>query len=81
MSARPWLVTPDEFADPDDLELGCAINGVQVQKSRTSHLIISVPQLIESLSSKDELADVHVEQPQIEEVIARFYDLHGASEA
>jgi ABC-2 type transport system ATP-binding protein len=43
--------------------------------------IISVPQLIESLSSKYELADVHVEQPQIEEVIARFYDLHGASEA
>jgi ABC-2 type transport system ATP-binding protein len=43
--------------------------------------IISVPQLIERLSSKYELADVHVEQPQIEEVIARFYDLHGASEA
>jgi len=42
---------------------------------------ISVPQLIESISSKYELADVHVEQPQIEEVIARFYDLHGASEA
>ena len=32
----PWLVTPDEFADPDDLELGCAINGEEVQKSRTS---------------------------------------------
>lgn len=47
----PWLVTPDEFADPDDLELGCAINGVQVQKSRTSHLIISVPQLVAKLSA------------------------------
>ena len=47
----PWLVTPDEFADPDDLELGCAINGEEVQKSRTSHLIISVPRLVAKLSA------------------------------
>jgi 2-keto-4-pentenoate hydratase/2-oxohepta-3-ene-1,7-dioic acid hydratase in catechol pathway len=47
----PWLVTIDEFADPDDLELGSAINGVQVQKSRTSNLIISVPQLVAKLSA------------------------------
>jgi 2,4-didehydro-3-deoxy-L-rhamnonate hydrolase len=47
----PWLVTPDELADPDDLELGCSINGVQVQKSRTSHLIISVPQLVAKISA------------------------------
>ena len=47
----PWLVTPDEFADPDDLELGCAINGEEVQKSRTSLLIISVPRLIAKMSA------------------------------
>jgi 2,4-didehydro-3-deoxy-L-rhamnonate hydrolase len=47
----PWLVTLDEFADPDDLELGCAINGEEVQKSRTSNLIISVPQLVAKLSA------------------------------
>ncbi len=47
----PWLVTPDEFADPDDLELGCAINGEEMQKSRTSHLIISVPRLVARLSA------------------------------
>ena len=47
----PWLVTVDEFARPDDLELGCAINGEEVQKSRTRHLIISVPQLIAKLSA------------------------------
>jgi 2-keto-4-pentenoate hydratase/2-oxohepta-3-ene-1,7-dioic acid hydratase in catechol pathway len=47
----PWLVTPDEFANPDDLELGCAINGEEVQKSRTSHLIMSVPQLVAKLSA------------------------------
>jgi 2,4-didehydro-3-deoxy-L-rhamnonate hydrolase len=47
----PWLVTVDEFADPDDLELSCSINGEDVQKSRTSYLIMSVPQLIARLSA------------------------------
>jgi 2-keto-4-pentenoate hydratase/2-oxohepta-3-ene-1,7-dioic acid hydratase in catechol pathway len=23
----PWLVTVDEFSNPDNLELGCSING------------------------------------------------------
>ncbi|MBN9621015.1 MAG: fumarylacetoacetate hydrolase family protein [Actinobacteria bacterium] len=47
----PLLVTPDEFADPDDLGLSCAIDGEQVQKSRTSELIFSVPALIAQLSA------------------------------
>ncbi|MDA8320750.1 MAG: fumarylacetoacetate hydrolase family protein [Actinomycetota bacterium] len=47
----PWLVTPDELADPDDLELGCSLDGCQVQKSRTSQLIFSVPELIVQLSA------------------------------
>ncbi len=46
----PWLVTLDEFGDPDDLELGCAINGEEVQKGRTRDLIFSVPLLVASLS-------------------------------
>ena len=46
----PGLVTPDEFANPDDLELGCAINGEEVQKGRTQDLIFSVPLLVASLS-------------------------------
>jgi 2,4-diketo-3-deoxy-L-fuconate hydrolase len=46
----PCLVTPDEFANPDDLELGCSINGVQMQKARTRELIFGVPDLIEQLS-------------------------------
>jgi 2-keto-4-pentenoate hydratase/2-oxohepta-3-ene-1,7-dioic acid hydratase in catechol pathway len=46
----PWLVTVDELADPDDLELGCAINGEPVQRARTSELIFSVPELIAKLS-------------------------------
>jgi 2,4-didehydro-3-deoxy-L-rhamnonate hydrolase len=46
----PWLVTPDEFADPDDLELGCTINGVQMQHARTSTLVFPVPALIAEMS-------------------------------
>jgi 2,4-diketo-3-deoxy-L-fuconate hydrolase len=47
----PWLVTPDELADPDDLALGCSINGEQMQKGRTSSMIISVPVLVAKLSA------------------------------
>jgi 2,4-didehydro-3-deoxy-L-rhamnonate hydrolase len=47
----PWLVTVDEFDNPDDLELGCAIDGESVQHSRTSNLIFPVPLLIERLSA------------------------------
>ena len=46
----PWLVTPDEFTDPDDLELGCTIDGEQVQKGRTRDLIFPVSTLIAALS-------------------------------
>ena len=47
----PWLSTLDEFDDPNDLELGCAIDGEQVQLGRTSDLIFSVPALITKLSA------------------------------
>lgn len=47
----PWLVTPDELADPDDLGLGCSIDGTTVQDARTSDLIFSVPHLIAELSA------------------------------
>jgi 2,4-didehydro-3-deoxy-L-rhamnonate hydrolase len=47
----PWLVTPDELADPDDLALGCSVDGEKVQDARTSELIFSVPRLIAELSS------------------------------
>jgi 2,4-didehydro-3-deoxy-L-rhamnonate hydrolase len=47
----PWLVTPDEFDDPDDIALGCTVNGESVQKGRTSDLIFSVPRLVAELSA------------------------------
>jgi 2-keto-4-pentenoate hydratase/2-oxohepta-3-ene-1,7-dioic acid hydratase in catechol pathway len=46
----PWLVTPDEVTDPDDLALGCSVNGETVQDARTSDLIFSVPRLVAELS-------------------------------
>jgi len=47
----PYVVTPDELPDRDDLEVGCQVNGEQMQKGRTSNLIFSVPLLVERLSS------------------------------
>jgi 2,4-diketo-3-deoxy-L-fuconate hydrolase len=47
----PWVVTPDELADPDDLAIGCTVNGEEVQKSRTSDLVFGTDALIHLLSS------------------------------
>jgi 2-keto-4-pentenoate hydratase/2-oxohepta-3-ene-1,7-dioic acid hydratase in catechol pathway len=46
----PWVVTLDELADPDDIELQCAIDGETVQHGRTSDFLFPVPALIEGLS-------------------------------
>jgi len=51
----PCLVTIDELNDPDDLEIGCALNGEEMQKARTSEFVFSIPQLIASLSRIVEL--------------------------
>ena len=51
----PWLITPDEVAHRDDLEIGCTLDGEVMQSSRTSKMIFSVPQLVEKLSSVCEL--------------------------
>jgi 2,4-diketo-3-deoxy-L-fuconate hydrolase len=47
----PWVVTTDELDDPDDLALGCAIDGVTVQDARTGDLVFGVPQLLAELSA------------------------------
>ncbi|MFE4174010.1 fumarylacetoacetate hydrolase family protein [Streptomyces sp. NPDC056909] len=47
----PFLVTPDAIEDPDNLALGCSLNGEEVQKGRTDDLIFSVPALIARLSA------------------------------
>ena len=47
----PWVVTPDELGDPDDLALGCSVDGEVVQEGRTSDLVFSVPRLVAELSA------------------------------
>ncbi|WP_063065804.1 fumarylacetoacetate hydrolase family protein [Nocardia violaceofusca] len=47
----PWLVTPDELPDPDDLHMTCTLNGEEVQKTSTKDMIFPVPQLISRLSA------------------------------
>jgi 2,4-didehydro-3-deoxy-L-rhamnonate hydrolase len=47
----PWLVTPEEVPNHDDLALGCSVDGDTVQNARTSDLIFSVPQLVAELSA------------------------------
>jgi 2-keto-4-pentenoate hydratase/2-oxohepta-3-ene-1,7-dioic acid hydratase in catechol pathway len=47
----PVLVTPDALDDPDDLEIGCSLNGRVMQKGRTSDMLFSVAELIASISA------------------------------
>lgn len=47
----PWLVTPDELPDPDDIGITCWVNGEQVQHARTSRMIYSVPDIVAELST------------------------------
>lgn len=50
--AGPDLVTIDELPDPDDLALGCELDGgAALQRGRTSDLIFPVPELIARLSA------------------------------
>lgn len=45
----PWVVTADELV-PDDLGLGCMINGVAIQDRRSSQMRTGIPELISYLS-------------------------------
>lgn len=45
----PWIVTADEL-DPNDLRLGCSINGDAIQDGRTSWMRSQIPDLLAYLS-------------------------------
>ncbi|MEU8136486.1 fumarylacetoacetate hydrolase family protein [Streptodolium elevatio] len=47
----PVLVTPDEFADPDDLEITGLVNGAMVQQARTKEMIFPVADLVARISA------------------------------
>ncbi len=49
--AGPWLVTPDEVRDPNNLDLWLTVNGESRQKSNTSFLVYDIARLIEFASS------------------------------
>lgn len=46
----PWVVSLDEFEDPNDLGLGCSIDGEVVQSGTTAGLIFSISRSISELS-------------------------------
>jgi 2-keto-4-pentenoate hydratase/2-oxohepta-3-ene-1,7-dioic acid hydratase in catechol pathway len=47
----PWMVTTDEIADPDQLDLWLSVNGQMRQQSNTRHMVYDVARLIEYASS------------------------------
>ncbi len=47
----PWLVTRDEIADPQALELSCHVNGQPMQHGHTADMLFPVARLIEFISS------------------------------
>lgn len=46
----PWLATPDEIADPDNIRLWLSLNGVMRQDSNTRQFVFKVPFLLSYIS-------------------------------
>jgi 2-keto-4-pentenoate hydratase/2-oxohepta-3-ene-1,7-dioic acid hydratase in catechol pathway len=42
----PWLVTPDELTDPDNLAMSLDVNGVRKQTGSTATMIFKIPDLL-----------------------------------
>ena len=42
----PWIVTPDELPDPQDLGIRCLVNGEALQDSSTKQMIFGVAELV-----------------------------------
>jgi 2-keto-4-pentenoate hydratase/2-oxohepta-3-ene-1,7-dioic acid hydratase in catechol pathway len=47
----PWMVTPDEMGQIDDLRLRCFVNGVLMQDGCVGDLIFKIPDMIVHLSA------------------------------
>jgi 2-keto-4-pentenoate hydratase/2-oxohepta-3-ene-1,7-dioic acid hydratase in catechol pathway len=47
----PAIVTADEIADPQALDIQMIINGEVLQSSNTSQMVFGIPELIEYISS------------------------------
>lgn len=46
----PWLVTPDEISDPQNLGLELRLNGAVMQRSNTDDMIFSVAEILSYMS-------------------------------
>lgn len=46
----PWLVTPDEVEDPNNLDMFLDVNGERMQTGNTSTMIFDIPQIISYVS-------------------------------
>ena len=46
----PWLVTPDEVGDPQDLDMALDLNGQKAQRGHSGSMIFTVAQIISHLS-------------------------------
>lgn len=46
----PQLVTKDELPEPNNLQIGCRVNGETLQNSNTREMIFKVPELIEYIT-------------------------------
>ena len=46
----PWIVSPDEIGDAQNLTICLRVNGAEKQRSNTANMIFSLPVLIASLS-------------------------------
>ncbi|HUV33605.1 MAG TPA: fumarylacetoacetate hydrolase family protein, partial [Candidatus Desulfaltia sp.] len=46
----PYLVTPDEVGDPQNLDLWCKVNGQMRQQANTSDMIFDIRTIVSTLS-------------------------------
>ena len=47
----PWIVTPDELGDPQDLRISLRVNGVTKQDSSTKFMVFKLPRIIKEFST------------------------------
>ncbi|TWD83759.1 2-keto-4-pentenoate hydratase/2-oxohepta-3-ene-1,7-dioic acid hydratase in catechol pathway [Kribbella amoyensis] len=50
MPLGPWIVTPDELGDPQDVHLQCLVNGEALQDASTKQMAYDIATLISELS-------------------------------
>jgi 2-keto-4-pentenoate hydratase/2-oxohepta-3-ene-1,7-dioic acid hydratase in catechol pathway len=46
----PWIVTPDEIADPHDLAMQLRVNGEVRQESHSSRMAVTIPEILSNFS-------------------------------